>query len=233
MRQFFLTITLFVVNVGVAQVGVGIETPEVDFDVNVIMKASNLPNVSDQLETYNRVLYADVDGNIGYRQRIRDSYVYRTSYFQKMTSAVQVGQTLTPLNLAITVPILPMKRSLMEINYSIGVINGGTGQGSILISKIENGSETILYQATRTYSFSNGYAPSASAKGIAISNMYYDEVENSSTSVKLVTYKVYGILSQPAANSYSNNIFGMWRKVNDVKNYNWGKGSINITIFDY
>ncbi|MGS4344790.1 hypothetical protein ACKUSY_04115 [Myroides odoratus] len=230
-KEIYLILMLFCINVGWAQVGFEIETPEANLDINAKIKAGNLPDVSNQMAEYNRILYADADGNIGYRTRHTDAYIYRNSYFAKMDRFYVVQTSLTDLGLSLVIPIPPMKKSLIELNYSIGVMNGTSGNASILIGRKEgNATEIILYNATRTFSFVNGYAATAAAKGRAISNMYYDEVDNNTAYVKFVTYKVYGILS----NASSTNKFGMWANVGSVTaNFNWGRGSLNINVFDY
>ncbi len=235
MKHIFLLVTLFMVNIGVAQVGIGIERPEADLDVNVKMQLSNLPNVSTQLDKYNRIIYADGYGNLGYMERSADSYVYGTSYFQTMSNPVSVGTTLTPLNLSLTIVILPMKKMIVEINYNIVVINGGTGLGSILLGKNESNSVELIYNSMRSFSFASNYSTRASAQGRSISNVYYDELENNTNQVKYVTYNVYGVLSQPRTPSSNTayNLFGMWTRPGEPKNLNWGKGSLNINVYDY
>lgn len=227
----FLILALFTIHVGLAQVGIGVKKPEADWDVNAKIKASSLPDVSGQMADYNRVLYADADGNIGYRTRHTDAYIYRNSYFVKMDRFYTVRTTLTDLGLSLVIPIPPMKKSVIELNYSIGVMNGVAGNASILLGRKEgNAVETMLYDATRSFSFVTGYSSTAGAKGRAISNMYYDEVENNTAYVKFVTYKIYGILS----NASNANKFGMWSNVGaTTANFNWGRGSLNVNVFDY
>ena len=235
MKDIFLLVILFIVNIGVAQVGIGIEQPEADLDVNVKMQLSNLPNVSTQLDRYNRVLYADGYGNIGYMERSSNSYVYGTSYFQTMTNAVSVGSTLTPLNLSQTITVLPMKKVIVEINYNIVVINGGNGLGSVLLGKNAGNGVDLIYNSMRSFSFASNYSTRANAYGRSISNVYYDEIVNNSNQTKYVTYNVYGRLSQPRTpiSNSAYNLFGMWTRAGEVRNQNWGKGSLNINVFDY
>ena len=235
MKYIFLLAALFIVNLGVAQVGIGIEQPEADLDINVRMQFSNLPNVSDQLDKYNRTLFADGIGNVGYMERNDDSYVYRNSYFQTMTNAVNVGTTLTPLNLSLRIPILPMKRSVIEINYSVILINGGLGFGSVVLGREKEAREEVIYNSMRTFSFASNYSARAGAHGRSISNVYYDEVENTTNQIVFVTYKVYGLVTQPKTPiaDTANNLFGMWKRPGVSTNLNWGKGSLNINVYDY
>ena len=235
MKYIFLLVALCLANMGIAQVGIGIERPEVDLDVNVKMQLSNLPNVSTQLDKYNRMLYADGYGNIGYMERSTDSYVYGTSYFQTMTSAVAVNSTLTPLNLSITIAVLPMKKIIVEVNYNIVVINGGSGLGSVLLGKSGNREGELIYNSMRSFSFASNYSTRASSYGRSISNVYYDEIVNNTDQVQHITYQVYGMLSQPRTpvSNMAYNLFGMWQRAGEARNLNWGKGSLNINVYDY
>ncbi|WP_410879362.1 hypothetical protein [Myroides sp. DW712] len=228
-KNIVLYSVLFFMPAVFAQVGIGIETPEADLDVNVKMRVSNLPNVGGELREYNRVLYADADGNLGYRTR-GSAYIYRNSYFSKMDKYSNVRNVLTDLNLSVIVPVLPMKKSLIELSYSMGVMNGASGNASILVGKTPGyGAEEMLHNATRTFSFVNGYSSRATAHGRAISNTYYDEVENNTPYVLFVTYKVYGIVSTNA-----NTKFGMFTHASSTgSNFNWGRGSLSVNVFDY
>ena len=222
---------LFAVQVSIAQVGIGIENPETDLDVNAYMKASGLPDVSAKMDQYNRILYADAEGNIGYRQRSENAFIYRNSYFAVMKEYKLIRTVLTELDLVVIVPVLPHSKSMIELSYSLGVMNGQVGNASVLIGRsVDQGPEEMLHNATRSFSFNGYYSSFASAHGRAISNIYYDEIENNTAYVKFVTYKAYGITTNRTYQAK----FGMYAAVGStIRNFNWGRGSLNVNVFDY
>lgn len=211
------------------QVGIGIENPEADLDVNLNTKLSGLKDVTHELLEYNKIVFADKDGNIGYQNRNVDSYIYRNTYFAKMTNVSSISTKLTSLGLDISIAVPANGQSMVEINYSVSIINGSGSNASLVLSRVENGTETFLYEATRSFTFADGYSNSATAKGRAISNVHYDEIKNDSNTIKNVTYKLYGIVTINTA------LIGMWSHISSgaQANFNWGRGSINVNIFDY
>lgn len=229
LQYIYILILVFIFSNCWGQVGIGVENPEVDLDVNLNTKLSGLKDVSGDLLAYDKILFADKDGNLGYQKRNVDAYIYRNSYFEKMTAYYRISNNLSPLGLTVSIPIPANGQSLVEINYSVSVMNGTASNASIVLSREENGSETFLYEATRSFSFADGYSSAASAKGRAISNIHYDEITNNSNTIKNVTYRLYGIVSQ------NNAQFGMWNNntTDPRSNFNWGRGSININVFDY
>ena len=210
-----------------AQVGIGIEIPEASLDINVKTQFSDLPDARTKLREYNRVLYADKEGNIGYRSLKGSVFYYRNSYFKTMNSPISVGNGLADLGLSISIIIPPYAKQLVELNYSVGVMNGSAGNASIFLTRTGGLGEEFFYDATRTFSFVSLYASGADARGRAISNSYYDEVLNETSRSILVTYKVLGKTSRNTAR------FGMWQAVGTYPNFNWGRGSFNINVFDY
>lgn len=226
MRQKLSVLIFLMVNVCIAQMGIGIENPEANLDINVKTKLSGLPNVSNQLDQYNHILFLDNQGNVGTKEKGYNNFIYRTSYFSKMAQRVIVQPLVrTNLGMDITVEIPPFTSSLIELNYSIPIINGKTGNMFVLLSKqINANSEVFLYEANRAFSPPRKYLGTGTAKGRAVANVYYDEVQNTTNTKLTVTYRVYGETQDSAAQ------YGMFGA---VANFNWGKGSMNINVFDY
>ncbi len=211
-----------------AQVGLGIEQPEADFDVNLLTQFSAMNEVVYEQDRYNKILIADKDGNIGYKRRGDDTFIYRNTLFKKMTDLKSVGISLMLLPLSVQFTVPAFGKSLVEINYSVAAFNGVKGNASIVLERVENGKKTILYESIRTFTYSAEYAGSTSAKGRAISNVYYDEIRNDTSNTTEVIYNVYGITTD------GESIYGMWNSINGISsNYNWGRGSVNVNIFDF
>lgn len=211
-----------------AQVGFGIEHPEADFDVNLLTQFSAMKEVTSELDLYDKMLIADKDGNIGYRNRGHDAFIYRNTLFRKMTAPQKINASLNLLPLSVQFTVPAFGKSLVEINYSVAAYNGVTGNASIVLERVENRKKTILYESIRTFTYSKEYSSSVSAMGRAISNVYYDEITNNTSKAIEVEYNVYGITTE------RESIYGMWSSIaGGASNFNWGRGSINVNIFDF
>lgn len=216
--------------VGYSQVGIGTLTPEATFDVNKEIKLSGIQTVSNNNEEYNQVLLSNEEGDLGFAKVLaKNAYIYRNSYFKKMTAFVWIGANeQMSLNLPLTIVVPANRVSLVEIAYNIPIT--GDRQGAAVIQlqkKTGNGIMTVIKEATRKIVFSRNYNNGPSALGQAVSNSYFDRIENNSSEDLTVTYDVYGL-----AFGVSRIVrFGMFANV-PLTNYNWGRGALFITVYD-
>ncbi|MDM1406679.1 hypothetical protein [Myroides sp. DF42-4-2] len=226
--KYSLAILLLMSTLTFAQVGIGVAQPEAALDINVQTKFSGLPDVSDRQEEYNHFLFLDQEGYVGAKVKEEGNFIYRTSYFSKMPARIVArAPNRINLNADITIEVPPYAKFLIELHYSVPVMTGTNGNLMVHVSRqINTATEAFINEASRGYSPPSAYIGTGTANGRAVANTYYDAIENPSNTPIKITYRMYGETKGTPTQ------FGMFAG-GTGNNYNWGRGSMNINVFDY
>lgn len=220
-----------------AQVGVGTLEPTADLDINYKVKLPDLESTKD-LHEFDKYIIADEDGNLGYRYHYQNELIFNNVYLKRLETVKSIGMGgSVNLGMPIEVTIPPHSTRLFEIVYSIPIImaiddpNQIYGAASISLTKDINNVQTVIKEASREIAFAGTYNSQAAAKGRAISNFYFDKVENTTDQEIKIIYN----LTANASDETRNIKVGMWQSFsgnNGRYNYNWGRGVFMISVFD-
>lgn len=112
-----------------------------------------------------------------------------------------VEYTLTNLKLSAWKPIPDNTKTLLEINYSLGVQNGSAINASVFDGKSPvNKTEEMLSKTTRTFTFVTNCTQGTATQGRTISHAFHEEIANNTANVQSATHKVISkvVKEQPA-----------------------------------
>ncbi|MDM1501982.1 hypothetical protein HX071_07170 [Myroides marinus] len=206
-QKIFILIGLFTTCLGMAQIGVGTENPTNGIEIEGSVRFRNLEE--GDLKVFNREVLMDKEGNLGYQDIESDR-----SYFVKMVSNQMKEQVIVDktdqskdLQLEVELELLPNTISVFEIHYNVPfsfeVVSDGRYRDLPLVNEVgarlmkkEEGKDSAyvnVREGNRALSIVSEYEntyPRLNSRRSFVEGMTIQEVVNTSTSTKKITYKM-------------------------------------------
>lgn len=242
MKSLFTSITtLFVVASSYAQLGLGIhiEKPTADFDVNYNLTLPDLNDVSNQVD-YDRYVISNEEGNLRTTKQImapETHIVYITA--GDMAFSIDTGKghdILAGPVLDIKVPAYSTYKLNLAFNMPVLAIfknNALGGTLGVYIAKLDpfnldpnNNGFTKIYESGRKISFAKDYTKAGVGipNGGFVTSNYMDVITNNTANDVVFQYTL-GFVTSSSANSTRVGLY------DENSNESWGIGTFVINVF--
>ncbi|MGS4344789.1 hypothetical protein ACKUSY_04110 [Myroides odoratus] len=202
----------------VGQVGINIEQPEADLDVEGSVRWRKLDNPV----SYNRMIVANAQGDIGYTNLGDDAYTVKDVLFKYLPQTVSSTlknqsnthpKPLVELNLDLLVAVAPYSSTAIAVEYNVSitaVLTGTTaipGYMGITLMKNENGVQTELEEGSRKFTLYNVPVNYNNSKYITmpVSGKATDILTNYTNQTKYITYSAKGYIENGSGVMYFGN----------------------------
>lgn len=206
-NKIYLLISILTSYVGMAQIGIGTENPENGIEIEGSIRFRNLEE--GDLNVFNREVLMDKEGKLGYLEIENDRSYFVKMIYDEMEDSVVINKTdeSKDLLLDIELELLPNTISVFEIHYNVPLYFEVKQKESFyeipLVSEVgvrlmkkeegKDNSYVNLVEGNRALSlpvdFENAY-PKFEYRDIFIEGMNVQEVVNSGTELKKISYKL-------------------------------------------
>ena len=220
-----------------AQVGIKVEKPEAELDVDGSVRLQKLDNPV----SYNRILLADKDGNIGFKDQGDDVFFVKDILYKNLPQTVSstvysasLVSTIKPIELGldILVELLPNSVTAVTIEYNLPITaailatESVPGYLGITLVKTENGVLTELEEGSRKFTIYDVGSLVNNRKYITmpVSGKATDIIANDSNQKRYITYSAKGYIESGKGITYFGN------PLNDTDNF--GRGVTVIQVYE-
>ena len=228
---------LFAITTAFGQVGINNENPEADLDVKGDIRMRLLGNPI----SYNRLILADEEGNLGYNDLGSSSYILKSIYYKPLSQSVSTqlinasGSTNIPIELNLEIELKVDSRTAVaisiEYNLPITAVLPGTsndipGYMGATLFRRENNIQTELEEGSRKYTLYNVPKNYGANKHITmpVSGRATDMIANTTSDFKMFTYSVKGYVENGRGTMHFGNF------LNASENY--GEGVLVIHVYE-